>query len=370
MRRARPGMANPRGRCGSRCSALPDRRSPRPSLEHVFLQEDRVDPGELRVGGRRGGETGRSASALQRLRPPVPCRAGPPRAFSRAPVQAAGARAGGPRALARLRASSMMSASVVGRPVGATSMVEPSKSRVPSGRREGDGAVGVQGEVPAAVVDEVMVPVAERQQVGEVGGTVMVPVDDVMDLTVGEAHGAVGVATGAVHRPQRAALRPVATRWSRPRSKVAPVASSTTGGSSASQARRRTVSGGSGWPSLVSHTDAVVQAVAEGVVVDEHGDLGRPPVGAAGAGDQGDEGVGVQLVEAPLLASRAWLVRRRSRRPARRRLGRRLRGPGAGGCGTSRCPGRSTGAATVAGGAVHGGRRPSSPARIRPRSRT
>jgi hypothetical protein len=39
--------------------------------------------------------------------------------------QAAGARAGGPRARARVRASSMMSAWTAGRPVGATSMVEP-----------------------------------------------------------------------------------------------------------------------------------------------------------------------------------------------------------------------------------------------------
>ena len=59
-------------------------------------------------------------------------------------------------------------------------------------------------------------------------------------------------------------------------------------------------------------------------------------------------------------SSRPWLVRRRSPRPGRRTLWRRLRGPVADGCGTSRCSDPPTAAATVAGAAVHGRPTPSS----------
>ena len=44
-------------------------------------------------------------------------------------------------------------------PVGATSTVEPGELEGAVGAREGDGAVRVQGEPPAAFVHQVMVPV-------------------------------------------------------------------------------------------------------------------------------------------------------------------------------------------------------------------
>ena len=74
---------------------------------------------------------------------------------------------------------------------------------------EGDGAVGapqrdpssgVQLECPATFVDEVVVSFTEWHKIVEVGSAESFPVGDVMDPAVFEADGAVGVATGAVHR--------------------------------------------------------------------------------------------------------------------------------------------------------------------------
>ena len=60
---------------------------------------------------------------------------------------------------------------------------------------------GCRVSVPAAFVHQVMMPGAQGEQVGQVGGAVVVPVDDVVDLAVSEPHGAAGMAAGAVHRP-------------------------------------------------------------------------------------------------------------------------------------------------------------------------
>ena len=76
------------------------------------------------------------------------------------------------------------------------------------GAAEFDGAAGVQGEGPAVVVDGVVMPRAQRQQVVEIGRAVLFdPFDDVVDLAVGEPHLAVGEPASPVHRPQLATLR-------------------------------------------------------------------------------------------------------------------------------------------------------------------
>ena len=77
------------------------------------------------------------------------------------------------------------------------------------GSGPGGDAVGGHGEGPAAFVHEVMV----RSQSGirlsmSVGPCVSTTID-VMRCARRERHGAVGVGAGAVHRPQRSALRPV-----------------------------------------------------------------------------------------------------------------------------------------------------------------
>ena len=77
------------------------------------------------------------------------------------------------------------------------------------GSVEADRAVGLQGELPASFVDEVVVFGAQRQQVVEVGEAESFPGDDVVDLAVVERDVAVGVGAGAVHRPQGSALGPV-----------------------------------------------------------------------------------------------------------------------------------------------------------------
>ena len=48
-----------------------------------------------------------------------------------------------------------------------------------------------------------------------------------------------------------------------------------------------------------------MEAVTEGGVVDEHGDLGGAPVEAAGAGDQPDQGVGLEVVEVDVVVLQA-----------------------------------------------------------------
>ena len=121
---------------------------------------------------------------------------------------------------------------------------------------EGDGAVGVQAELPAAFVDVVVVSGAEGEEVVEVGGAALAdPGDDVVDLTITEPDGAAG--NPQVRYIARNARRwsAVATRRPRPWSSTAPSASRTVGRMVASQAIRRIVSGGTGCPSEVSHTE-------------------------------------------------------------------------------------------------------------------
>ena len=78
------------------------------------------------------------------------------------------------------------------------------------GAGPGDDPVGGHREGPAAFVDEVVVPFAQRQQIVDVGGSVVFPPPfHVVDAARREPDGAVGVGAGAVHRPQRPALSPV-----------------------------------------------------------------------------------------------------------------------------------------------------------------
>ena len=66
---------------------------------------------------------------------------------------------------------------------------------------------------------------------------------------------------------------------------------------SASQHIRRTVSGGSVVAVAGLAHRVCVEAVEQGVVIDEHEDLGVAAGGGAGAGGEGDEGVGLELLE-------------------------------------------------------------------------
>ena len=65
-------------------------------------------------------------------------------------------------------------------------------------------AVGGECEFPAAFVREVVVPVAQRQHVVDVGSPVGIEPAHVVDLAVFEHH--VAARTGAVERSQGAAL--------------------------------------------------------------------------------------------------------------------------------------------------------------------
>ena len=67
--------------------------------------------------------------------------------------------------------------------------------------------VGGHRERPAAFVDEVVVPFAQRDQIVEIRRSeVSPPPADVMRLARRERHRAVGVGAGAIHGPQRPAL--------------------------------------------------------------------------------------------------------------------------------------------------------------------
>ena len=88
------------------------------------------------------------------------------------------------------------------------SVVTPSKLVVPSGRVQRDPSAGVQLQGPAAFVDEVMVELADRHEVVEIGRPEVFPERDVMDPAVFEPDGAARHATGPVHRPQRPPLGP------------------------------------------------------------------------------------------------------------------------------------------------------------------
>ena len=169
----------------------------------------------------------------------------------------------------------------------------------------GEGPVGEQGDVPAAVVDGVVVLRTEREQVVEVGWSVLAdPVDDVVDLAVPEADGAVGEATGAVHRAQRSALCLGGD------AAAAAVVEDDTGAVEHDRDDRRVAGDPAhrlGWHrlSVGRLTDAVVVgAIGQRVVVDQHRHLRRATLTGAWAGDGGDERVGAQLIERALFGLR------------------------------------------------------------------
>ena len=80
---------------------------------------------------------------------------------------------------------------------------------VPSGRVTVSCRVRrVEVELPAVVVDPVVVPRAQRHEVVEIGAAAVAPPVDVMRLASVERHLAAGDRAGRVHHPQRPPLRP------------------------------------------------------------------------------------------------------------------------------------------------------------------
>lgn len=131
----------------------------------------------------------------------------------------------------------------------------------------------------------------------EVGRSAGFPGDHVVDATVFELDVAVGVGTGAVHRTQCPALLPVGEPLAAPDVEHLTHAAEDDGKDVAVAAQptdrldRQRVAVGC----FTGRT--IVQPVEERVVVDEHGDLGDPLVGGAGAGDQVDDSIRLELVE-------------------------------------------------------------------------
>ena len=74
------------------------------------------------------------------------------------------------------------------------------------GSAQGDGAVGFEGEGPAAFVDVVVVAFTDRQQIVQVRGAEVFPPGDVVDAAVLEPHLTAREPTGPVHHAQGAAL--------------------------------------------------------------------------------------------------------------------------------------------------------------------
>lgn len=70
----------------------------------------------------------------------------------------------------------------------------------------GGVAVGCHGDGPAAFVYLVVVVFAERDHVPKVGSAAVFPVVDVVDATVVERDGAVGVSAGAVEGAECSSL--------------------------------------------------------------------------------------------------------------------------------------------------------------------
>jgi NADPH-dependent FMN reductase len=68
---------------------------------------------------------------------------------------------------------------------------------------------GVEFEAPASVVDDVVVPGAQREQIDEIGRPAQFPRDDVVDLTPLEHDIAPGERTAAVDGSQRSSLAAV-----------------------------------------------------------------------------------------------------------------------------------------------------------------
>lgn len=64
----------------------------------------------------------------------------------------------------------------------------------------GDAAIRVQGVLPALYVAAVVVVVAQRDEIVDVGGSAAFPVVDVVKLAHGDGGGAIGDCAGGVER--------------------------------------------------------------------------------------------------------------------------------------------------------------------------
>lgn len=80
---------------------------------------------------------------------------------------------------------------------------------VGSGEGDGAGGVDVEGQGPAAFVDEVVVSFTHRDESAEVGTTEMFPEVGVVDAAVVEGDSAAGVGAGGIHGAQGPALGPI-----------------------------------------------------------------------------------------------------------------------------------------------------------------
>jgi len=112
------------------------------------------------------------------------------------------------------------------------------------------GDASVRGEVSgqAPVVHEVVVVPAQQGRVGQVGGSAVEPVSQVVRVAPLGGHGAPGEGAAAVAQPQRLGRAGVKHRVVCPRSRTWLGPPSRTGMIAASQASRRTVPGASSVP--------------------------------------------------------------------------------------------------------------------------
>lgn len=148
-----------------------------------------------------------------------------------------------------------------------------------------------------AFVHEVVVATAQRHEVVEVGRAVPGPLDDVVDLAVGEADVAAGVGTRSMHGSQCPALLSVRhphlpTDIQCDTGAVQHDGNDRGLARQAPDGRRRHGDAVGGLADRV-----VVETATQRVEVDEDRHLGHPPVGRAGAGDQVDQHIGPELIE-------------------------------------------------------------------------
>ena len=148
-----------------------------------------------------------------------------------------------------------------------------------------------------------MVPFAEREHVGDVGRSPVLPPRDVMDPARLEAHLAAGMTTRSVHRSKGTALFAGGEASGSAVIEGNAVPAEHDGddlgvaGESADRRDRQLdpVSGlGNG---------GLMDALDEGVVVDQHDDFRDPPIRGPGTDDQIDEGVGSEVLEAHVVLS-------------------------------------------------------------------
>jgi hypothetical protein len=151
-----------------------------------------------------------------------------------------------------------------------------------------------------AFVDEVVVLAAQWEQVLEVRRAALLPLVEVVDVAVTEANRAVGCGAGAVQCSECSPLIGSGEAFG----------SSDVDDSAVAVQDDRDDVGFAGqpangcwweWLAVERLTLArLVEAGAEGVEVDEHEDLGRPPCTCdRGGDDHRHEGVGAELVERP-----------------------------------------------------------------------